>query len=422
MPSVVAPVDIPTVVPTAAQTELCPSDQCCVSGAVEQCPALFAATNIQFTCACYNFCDGVFNSCSEFGAVYNIDCAQNLVAGCTAPESTIVPTAAPPTDAPTAIPTTADPVTPTIMPSVVAQTSIPTAAPTSVLTPDQPTTSPTSAVTEIPKQCLIMVSDDQCSNLMATEDAKEAICDCYNFCNGEVSCCTFDEPCPIDCTGDFVAGCRAPKPTTCAVTVGNAQCGPLVAQQTPILDCDCYHYCNGEFVGCTEYGDFGDFICDGNAVAGCEIEEPPIGECAVVANPAACGPLVETQQTVGDCDCYNYCDGSYLGCCPYGQYCPISGCDGGLFVAGCELGGAPTSPAPTPRAPVGTSPAPTPQAPVGSPRQPFFFWPDGFSGGDNNNPDPRPPPTTSRPTAPTTQRPTRAPTPKQPFFFLPDGW
>jgi subtilisin family serine protease len=375
-PTSVAPVDMPTVFPTEtptsapqttqapAQTGFCPDDQCCISSSVAQCPALFAATNPQETCDCYNFCDGVFIGCCQFGALCIVNCAQNLVAGCEA----------------------------------AGPTTIPTAAPTPVLAPDQPTTS-------APKQCLVTVRNDQCYDLMATQEPK-ANCDCYNFCHGEVSCCAFDEPCPTDCTGDFVAGCQGPKPTTCAVTVGIAQCGPLVAQQTPIPDCDCYHYCNGEFAGCTEYGEFGNFKCDGNAVTGCEIEEEPIGECTVVGKTAECGPLIETQQPVQDCDCYNYCGGSYAGCCPYGQFCPID-CDTGSFVAGCELGGGQTSPPPTP-------------APVGNTRQPFFFWPDGFDAGANNKPGPKPAPTTPRPTAPSTPRPSKAP--RQPFFFWPDGY
>jgi hypothetical protein len=95
-----------------------------------------------------------------------------------------------------------------------------------------------------------------------------------------------------------------------------------------------------------------------------------------------------------DCDCYNYCDGQFLGCCASGEFCTKLSCPSGSLVAGCQL--EPDF-------------MPT-KAPTG--KQSFFFWPNIRVPTKDV---PTAPPTKDVPTAP----PTKAPTRKQSFFFWP---
>ena len=60
------------------------------------------------------------------------------------------------------------------------------------------------------------------------------------------------------------------------------------------------------------------------------------GRCLIEVMIDKCGELVADQSPVEDCDCYNYCNGLFLGCCPYDMFCPVS-CPSSDFVAGCEL-------------------------------------------------------------------------------------
>jgi hypothetical protein len=193
-----------------------------------------------------------------------------------------------------------------------------------------------------------------------------------------MTCCKFGEPCALSCTGDIVGGCLEPAPTPeptpaptlepmCLITVNTAECAPLIEDQTPVEDCDCYNYCNGELIGCCPYGEFCGVECEDDLVGGCEIEEPE-PQCMVSANTGECSSLVETQDPLPDCDCYNYCDGVFGGCCPYGESCDFSCDDPEAVVAGCEVDSVPS--------PLASAPTP---APVSVSAPTFFFWPDGFT-------------------------------------------
>ena len=112
----------------------------------------------------------------------------------------------------------------------------------------------------------------------------QSFSDCWNFCNGEeIQCCEFDDICAITCNGDLVAGCLEQQPTPeptpsptdaqCLVSVNTGFCGPLVKDQTPVEECGCYNYCNSQFIGCCPYGEFCPLMCSGSLVAGCELDD-----------------------------------------------------------------------------------------------------------------------------------------------------
>jgi len=275
-----------------------------------------------------------------------------------------------------------------------------------------PTTEPTIAPSPppTPPQCLVNVANDQCDSVLGNVVPSED-CDCYQFCNGEqLPCCEAGKPCPISCEGDLVAGCRLPESPTaapmemCMLSVNTKQCESMTETQTPVEDCDCYNYCDGVYLGCCGFGEFCGITCASNLVAGCEMEEkPPLEMCAVRSHPEACDALLQTVTPETDCDCYDFCDGTYVGCCEYGEFCGHICSANETSVSGCQFEKTeeptvmPTEetqpPTTRPTAiPTEETKLPTTQptaVPTATPTQgpteaeptrtPFFFWPPGFS-------------------------------------------
>jgi hypothetical protein len=75
------------------------------------------------------------------------------------------------------------------------------------------------------------------------------------------------------------------------------------------------------------------------------------GKCLISVTTSQCGTLMKDFTKQGDCDCYNFCNGVEIPCCPFGNDCAVD-CEGEL-VAGC-LEPDPT-PEPTPVPFVGDS-------------------------------------------------------------------
>ena len=385
-----------------------------------ECSSLLETIPIDSDCNCYNFCGGTLLGCCKYGEVCPLSCSGGLVAGCVFESPSASPSTTPPTQKPSPVPTSK----PTSKPT---QTSNPTASECLISVNNDlcgpvmaeaeadlvddcdcynfcsgaslsccsygevcdtyncpaggtdfvagceapaPTPAPTVPL------CQVVVSTDQCGALMPTitVDPDDG-CDCYNFCNGqEMACCAFDASCPLlQCDGDFVAGCQdippTPAPTNepmCLVSVNTQECPQLTYGQTPIEDCDCYNYCNGQYIGCCPYGEFCGFECQGNLGAGCEIEP----KCLIRVNVEECSSLVENQPPTQDCDCYDYCNGELVGCCAYDTFCGLN-CAGPDIVAGCQVD-AEASPAP---------------APVPQQGWPFHFWPDGMQQRYATDPD-----------------------------------
>ena len=134
----------------------------------------------------------------------------------------------------------------------------------------------------------------------------------------------------------------------CSATPNNnpATCAALLANTTQ--DCDCYIFCNGEMSHCAAFDTEVDFSCVGSTVAGCTkdmlsadaTETPTVEqqeeECAVTisADDATCADLLDATSTGGaPCDCYNFCNGKLNGCVPFGERQTFS-CSG-TTVAGC---------------------------------------------------------------------------------------
>jgi M6 family metalloprotease-like protein len=168
---------------------------------------------------------------------------ENLAPALETPAPVQTPTAAPAqvTTAPSPIPmtrapsieeTTTAPVTITTTPTVPVQVPAtataapvepPTAAPIQVTTaPVQDTTTvPITAAPTVPAttaapiqtpeappgECFVSINPGDCFPLMALQKPIEN-CECYNFCNGEPTCCKFRESCKLTCSGDFVGGCK----------------------------------------------------------------------------------------------------------------------------------------------------------------------------------------------------------------------
>lgn len=61
------------------------------------------------------------------------------------------------------------------------------------------------------------------------------------------------------------------------------------------------------------------------------------GQCLVSVGLDQCSSLLDTIEPEEDCDCYNFCGGIYLGCCVFGEPCPLSCEVLGGFVAGCTF-------------------------------------------------------------------------------------
>jgi hypothetical protein len=77
----------------------------------------------------------------------------------------------------------------------------------------------------------------------------------------------------------------------------------------------------------------------------------PEPECLLTASTDQCGLLVETQTPMEDCDCYNYCDGELLGCCAYGEFCGLGCPSGSLVAGcQLGAGATPTTPEAVPTA------------------------------------------------------------------------
>jgi hypothetical protein len=62
-------------------------------------------------------------------------------------------------------------------------------------------------------------------------------------------------------------------------------------------------------------------------------------ECTLNIGLSQCGELLANTQPMEECDCYNFCDGVFEGCCALGERCDLA-CGGNQeFVAGCRFDG-----------------------------------------------------------------------------------
>ena len=222
------------------------------------------------------------------------------------------------------MPTTSPP-PPTLSPTK-KPTKNPTKAPTSTPPPTKKPT-PTQTIkptpTLSPSQCLVEVSTTECNDLMSDVTPVQE-CDCYNFCSGvQIECCPFGNDCSIDCRGDLVAGCQkepAPAPSMaphvgerCLLNVNTQDCEAVMSGGvTPIEDCDCYNFCDGQFHGCCKENTPCSMFCDGDVIAGCSYDgtdtiapvtlpsprpvQQPIGTIAPVTSPTPQQPVQQPVQ------------------------------------------------------------------------------------------------------------------------------
>jgi hypothetical protein len=294
-------------------------------------------TNLNPDCPCHNFCGDTYLGCCDYVSDCPLACelllGEKFVAGC-------VVSSPPPASEPPFSPISPSP-----------ETNITTG----------PTIWPVSQPPP-PSECLVTSREEDCEQLLQETGPREDGCTCRNFCNGEeMGCCDFGEPCPpLECTGDFVAGCIvpeeeqtiSPQPTPaptpapqCYVRVNTQKCKKHALTQVPEPSCDCYNYCDGEYVGCASFDVFESIDCQGELVAGCELETGP--QCLVTVNTGECGRLMASiiddfPHLDNKCSCFDFCGDQYVGCCEYNEFCGFK-CAGSVSVAGCTYEDAPTA-------------------------------------------------------------------------------
>jgi hypothetical protein len=274
--------------------------------------------------------------------------------------------------------------------------------------------------------CTLKIATYRCDEVVATAVATGQIfpidgCDCYNFCGDTYNgCCAAGGACGIAaCDTDLVpvAGCRldgvidtTPDDAVCAVTLADGTVtqfsegqsfGDLVPGPcSPAADypCECRTlseddgircpYCpfltQNQDTVCARDGESVTFIntdgisqtcsCDylGNNEVGvfCESVNPPQERCILQGNTDQCAEVTEFANPMEGCDCYNFCDGKFTGCCKYDEACSAT-CDSNNpvpdaeFVRGCEID--PNKPPVTPP-PIETTDAPA-QSPPSCPVQ-----------------------------------------------------
>ena len=249
----------------------------------------------------------------------------------------------------------------TLSPSPSSSTTAPT-TPAECITAANPAAPPIYS----PRECGLSVGAEFCAPLLATINP-DPLCDCHNFCNGKyVGCCQYSSACPIICPTKLIAGCvfpptacppgndptplptsrvgdQTPTPTpgeeSCMIVASTDECPSLMRTVELNDDCTCYNFCNGnELPCCTDDRDCPALSCNGDFVAGCRKEhKSPAPRCLVQSNTGLCSSLTAGQEYIGgSCDCANYCNGNFIGCCPFDAHCDIQ-CPDDTVVAGCRL-------------------------------------------------------------------------------------
>ena len=96
-------------------------------------------------------------------------------------------------------------------------------------------------------------------------------------------------------------------------------------------------------------------------------------QCPLRISTGSCDSLIQNQQPISGCDCYNYCGGKFQGCCGINEPCSLA-CAGSDFppVAGCRLD--------APNPPGNSTTEPGCNVPLGNGQTEFF--PEGASFGN----------------------------------------
>lgn len=306
--------------------------QCLVSVEIAECGPLLQGTKLDPNCPCHNFCGSIYLGCCNDASDCPLECepllGEKFVAGCVLAESQLP---------------SGEIVTP------------PGSTPAPTNTTEAPMSAPPNAPIEPGQECLVTSNEEECFALLEEVGPRDDGYNCRNFCSGvELDCCPSGEDCPpLECNGDFVAGCRdmgehtissqpSPAPTPapkCYVSVNTQLCEQLTFTQTPNPNCDCYNYCDGQYAGCSGYDEFESVQCEGDLVAGCEIDPEP--RCLVSVNTGECGRLMEELpdeylESEKGCSCFQFCGNDYAGCCGFDEFCGFK-CAGPFSVIGCTV-------------------------------------------------------------------------------------
>lgn len=164
---------------------------------------------------------------------------------------------------------------------------------------------------------------------------------------------------------------------TCLISVSTPQCGNLMQAFTRKDSCDCYNFCNGAEIPCCPFGNDCTVECEGELVAGCPEPDPTPEPTPVPLVGDSCTLSVNTES----------CQAVFPAGLP-----PVQGCDCYNFCDGqyfsCCTAGQPCGMqcsgsvvAGCAFDPPDDTPAPTAAAAAPTPASgpsTFFFWPDGF--------------------------------------------
>ena len=270
-------------------------------------------------------------------------------------------------------------------------------------------------------QCPLQVGTDNCLALLPNIPSDASVdpsCTCFNFCGSEYSgCCGLNEACGIECPGGqaITAGCRldgvvgTPVEDGCSADFGNGTvlefaenesferlgdidlsgcgspdefpcfCASLTESDNvrcpycPVTTFEDVTFCirNGEnatFVSTQGYEQNCRCSYIGNNLASleCTLVDPIVpDQCGLELRTEQCADLTAPMSPIEDCDCYNFCAGSYTGCCKFGEFCSASCSGPGTstddIVAGCLID--PEKPPTTPM-PVDPTQSPTPEPAV----------------------------------------------------------
>jgi hypothetical protein len=152
----------------------------------------------------------------------------------------------------------------------------------------------------------------------------------------------------------------APEPSDAPVVTGPTpepvRCYPPTFTDDSFI-CDCQNDCIESpdlICNCEEAVECCNAYGDTPAPASATTQSPTndnSGKCLISVTTSQCDTLMNDFTRQGDCDCYNFCNGVEIPCCPFGNDCNID-CEGEL-AAGC-LEPDPT-PEPTPVPFVGDS-------------------------------------------------------------------
>ena len=305
----------------------------------------------------------------------------------------------------------------TSSPSLSNQPSISSSPslPPSTMPSEKPSGRPSISQSPTVLRCVVRANTQFCDDQVAKIDY-DPECVCYNFCDGAyVGCCAEAAECDITCVGFLIAGCEHPdeptdepteKPSESPSSFPSESAQPSHKPSSQPSNSPTVSLLPSRSVEPSEIPSLSalpshtptDFPSSEPSLSGIPssspssmpsfspsistkpssspsgsptmghepsanpsvVSVPSDGICLIEVNKALCEETMVGQEPIDGCDCYNYCDGTYNGCCGYNQG---KECDQecfGTVVAGCVLPPPTSSPSQFPTKVASSSPSSQP--------------------------------------------------------------